>query len=505
MPGFYPRANDPCSPVSATNPFADKGAIFQKQFSWRNGANGISFGSVAALHLVDAVLADNNMRGIEGVGADAEELGLTSVTKLRGPWGANRIVRPLFIGHSLQHCPACDGKWAPNFPKDGPEGWVDDAGQKLFVRLGIELPAWSGLLVENATFVNYDREGMYAVGGMAKAVPAEGAGYSMELNGGFEARFRGTKWEQADSRIRWRWDNEAHIIDEDGTFVQQPFCTEGCAGKPACGCSVLRNNFVTNQHAFPDCYRDGRFDGMVCKPTYRIVQAMFEPADPMMLFPTMQVSYRDDGGMWVREDDKAYLRNRWRPEGLYNLVEMDVSTDELRAKLIGHSDVAWQMSWLSASGHWLDRHTMELSFTYIDFFDGLKYTKTMVGEISADGSTLHWVNGTSRYYGSHQLATHVPWHRCELVPHKCAGETVRYANTRAAPISRYAPSLILPHHSWLKVPRTLCEDSARSARLVTPRAQPAPTDPGAQPELLESSQWPQKPASGRPKNEDFPL
>ena len=37
MPGFYPRANDPCSPVSATNPFADKGATFQKQFSWRNG------------------------------------------------------------------------------------------------------------------------------------------------------------------------------------------------------------------------------------------------------------------------------------------------------------------------------------------------------------------------------------------------------------------------------------------------------------------------------------
>ena len=69
----------------------------------------------------------------------------------------------------------------------------------------------------------------------------------------------------------------------------------------------------------------------------------------------------------------------------------------------------------------------------------------MIGEISDDGSTLTWVNGTSNFYGSTQLMTDVPWHRCELLPQKCTGETVRYASTREAPISSYTPPMILPH------------------------------------------------------------
>ena len=38
-------------------------------------------------------------------------------------------------------------------------------------RLGLETPAWYGLTVQNASFVNFDREGMVAVGGFAKARP----------------------------------------------------------------------------------------------------------------------------------------------------------------------------------------------------------------------------------------------------------------------------------------------------------------------------------------------
>ena len=142
--GFYPKSVDPCAAVSADNLFADEGATFQRQFSWRNAQNGITFGSVASLHLSDAVVADNNMRGIEGVGADGVNIGLTSESKLRGPWGANKIVRPLIIGHDLQRCPLCDHTWKPNFPEDGPKGYGRG------VRLGIDLPAWSGLVVENA-------------------------------------------------------------------------------------------------------------------------------------------------------------------------------------------------------------------------------------------------------------------------------------------------------------------------------------------------------------------
>ena len=115
MPGFYPREADPCAPVSATNPFAI--AQFQRQYSWRNGKNGITFGSVAGLHLIDALVVDNNMRGIEGTGADGVVTGLGTETKIRGPWGANKLIRPTFIGHD-QPCPACDPAFRPNMPGD---------------------------------------------------------------------------------------------------------------------------------------------------------------------------------------------------------------------------------------------------------------------------------------------------------------------------------------------------------------------------------------------------
>ena len=148
--------------MSEDNPFAERGAAFLGQFSWRNGHNGVAFGSVAALHLADAVLADNNMRAIEGVGGVGENPDMSSMTKLRGPWGSNKVVNALIIGHVLQHCPDCDHAWRPYFPASGPAGYGKP------VRLGIELAAWSGLELENTTFVNFDRDGMFAVGGMAK-------------------------------------------------------------------------------------------------------------------------------------------------------------------------------------------------------------------------------------------------------------------------------------------------------------------------------------------------
>ena len=53
--------------------------------------------------------------------------------------------------------------------------------------------------------------------------------------------------------------------------------------------------------------------------------------------------------------------------------------------------------------------------------------------------------------------------------------------------------------SGSKSPSALCDDPAPCARLVAPTAQAAPPHPGAQPEPLGSSPWPEQPASGRPK------
>ena len=59
--------------------------------------------------------------------------------------------------------------------------------------------------------------------------------------------------------------------------------------------------------------------------------------------------------------------------------------------------------------------------------------------------------------------------------------------------------------SGLKVPSTLFGFSAPSARLVPPRAQAAPTQPGAQPEPLGCLPWLQELTSGLPKVAEFAL
>ena len=273
-PGFFPRRGDSCAPVSAANPFEP--AEFHRTFSWRNGHNGITFGAVAAIQIVDAVVADNVMRGIESLGAD----GAGGGAGLLGPWGANLLVRPIFIGHAQDGCPACDHAQLPVFA-----GWR--AGPQAFggsVRLGLMTPAHWGLTVQNATFINYDRPGMIAVGGFAKAAPP-GAGYSFIGNGGVETRFVGTRWVESPRRVRWRWNDEMLLTDVDGTFADQPFCK---------GCHVVRSALLANSDAFPDCYPDARYGGSVCKPNYRFVVVAFNAKPPCgpCSNPPVRISYR---------------------------------------------------------------------------------------------------------------------------------------------------------------------------------------------------------------------
>lgn len=275
LPGFYPRAIDSCAKPSADNPFAP--AVFRSQFSWRNGINGITFGSVAALQLVDAVVADNVVRGVEGTAADGIQSGPSSSTQMRGPWGANLLVRPTFIAHALNSCPACNPSWRPPLRRS-----AFTAGS--FSRVGLMTPASWGLTVENATFVNYDRPGFIAVAGFAKASPA-GAGYDFINNGGFETRFRGTRWTAGSVyRSQFRWQSEFLITDLDGTFAEQPFCA---------GCHVLSSPLLTATDAFPDCYYDARYDGSVCKPSYNVVLVGFDAAKTCgpCFHPQIRLSY----------------------------------------------------------------------------------------------------------------------------------------------------------------------------------------------------------------------
>lgn len=461
LPGFYPRKVDSCAPVSRDNPFEP--STFSNQFSWRNGMNGITFGSVAALHIVDAVVADNVMRGIEGLGGDGTLGHSGSMGQLRGAWGANMITRTTFIGHAQDGCPACDHSMRP-YMAPGPVGWG-------LVRIGMTQPSSWGLTVENSTFINYDRPGMIAVTGFSKP---DGPGYSFRGNYGGETRFVGINWIQSSYRMRWRW-NDAHLLtDVDGTFTEQPSCA---------GCHVVRSGLLASKTAFPDCFYDPRYDALVCKPNYRFVTVFWKtkpPCGPCAETPA-RMSYRGPEGIYVAADDAAYLKHKWRPEGKYNLVSLDVSTDNLTMSIVGEHDAEFQGSWNHATGMWISRHKMRVAFSYVDHFD--TYERTAEGyeaTISEDGATLTWSLNTATtrissaviqsqitaatvlrdaalisnesyvlrmatilrlsepmaINGTRQLFTDTVWHRCELVPRKCVGDGIRYPSLPGKQIGR---------------------------------------------------------------------
>ena len=275
--------------------------------------------------------------------------------------------------------------------------------------------------VLTATFINYDRRGMLAVGGFSKAVPPNGA-YDFWDAGAMETRFSGTKWFNSEYRVRWRWANEAVFTDTDGTFCdhQRPGWT---------GCHVARNDLILqNPHSFPDCYMDHRYDASICKSssTHLVkVGTKFTLAlrqDPLMLISKLRMSYRDSKGIFVRADDTAYLRNKWRPAGGYNLIEMDLATDKPSAMVVGEYDRENYGAWDEAKGEWIGARTIFFTFKYLSRFDQLIYTQTHTATISSDGTELTWdplLNNASNV-----PYTRVPWARCELQPQRCVGPVV---------------------------------------------------------------------------------
>ena len=457
--GYYPVATDPCAAASATNPYLP--AQFRRQYSWRNGKNGVTVGSVAAIHLIDMVVADNNKVGFEFVGADGiQPKSMTSETKLRGKWGDNLLVRPLIVGHMLS-CPNCDpsislgithvsmGSFVvPDNGKDclngcqtfdlGYEQRSDDYlfgghlinaprndGNQNGKRLGLETPAWYGLTVQNASFVNFDREGMVAVGGFAKALPAIPL-YSFENCGGMETRFSGTKWLQSDKRVHWRWVDEAILTDLDGTFTDN-----------APGCTVVHNNLVADPRAFPECYQDPRYSGTVCCGL-KFVTVGMSPSDAMLVLGpdkhSGKVSYRPGpSGIYVEPTDAAYLRNKWRPVGAQFLVDFDASqaSGQAAPRLIGEATLLNQgetnMGWRSATTTWTGTHALNMTFTYEDEFTLEEYTVMASAVVSTAGDELWWqVPAAAR-----QLRTNVKWLNCERRATECAAG-MRYDDVPAA-------------------------------------------------------------------------
>ena len=305
---------------------------------------------------------------------------------------------------------------------------------------------WLGLTVANSTFINYDRSNMIAVAGFAKALPPHGSGYDFRNAGAMETRFSAIQWIESSTRVRWRWANEALFVDVDGSFTGH-----------GAGSAVLENPMVSNANAFPECYQDVRYGGTVCGPELQFVQmgllpregdpfefgpfcnrrclllrTMLTPrpasnpnlaADPALIVDDMSASYHyaSKSSNYVTADDTQYLRSKFYPQGLYQLVELDLAADVLRPTVVGwrRGDIT---PWTTSTGTWTGTRQMHFSVAFIDEFTQLPDTRTLVAELSEDDATLTWVNGSDLRYGLHQLFTHVPWVRCELRPADCVGK-----------------------------------------------------------------------------------
>ena len=121
---FAPKRN-PCQKVSVDNPYQT--SEFLRIYAWRNRHDGVFVGSIAGVHMVDWVLADNTWRSIEfnGVSGGSGDL-VNGIGGFDGGWGAVALIRPIIIGHDLP-CPNCDRDpaliyWGTDGDGDGGSG-----------------------------------------------------------------------------------------------------------------------------------------------------------------------------------------------------------------------------------------------------------------------------------------------------------------------------------------------------------------------------------------------
>ena len=214
--GFWPRQT-PCQPAGTNNRWEQ--AKVERYFGWRNAINGVTVTRIAALALIDSQFVDNLVRGVEMPGVTA---GKEDKQHFLGRWGDNEIKGSLFVGFvpetealttlppfasssapfrvpritdgQIQHCPAGTGA------RNSESGFGCERD-----RLGLETQAWHRLVVRNTTFANY-KVNAAATAGFARPELYRGGG-------GWESQFERITWENAQRRVRWRWQMEGFFTE----------------------------------------------------------------------------------------------------------------------------------------------------------------------------------------------------------------------------------------------------------------------------------------------------
>ena len=156
-------------------------AHFVRFLSWRN-ERGVEFGETGSVQLIDSVIMDNELAGVE-------------IVELDSVWGKRKgplISFTLIVGHS-----AISSDW-------------------FCTKAGIKTPKSYYLTVSNVTFVNFDRNDCY---------PITACSQCKILQGGFETRYEGIRYINSSSKLtRWKWEHEHIHRDLDGTLTmsQEP-------------------------------------------------------------------------------------------------------------------------------------------------------------------------------------------------------------------------------------------------------------------------------------------
>ncbi len=182
FPVYHPLRGGRC------NSWMAEPAVFGAFLAYNNmrGAEAVKIGAV---QMHDFKMLDNDIAGIEYVFADEKD----------APRGGPKIKNALIVGHSQVS-----------------EGLELKVGSNTrCTTSGIKLPQFSKLVVENVTFVNFDREGCTAYSYCAQCL-------EFKKRGGWINYALKNRFVNSPRRSAFLWNHESTILDLDGSITGYP-------------------------------------------------------------------------------------------------------------------------------------------------------------------------------------------------------------------------------------------------------------------------------------------
>lgn len=233
FPTYHPLQGGRCNSNIA------KPAVFGRFLTYNNmrGAEAVQIGAV---QMKDFLVLDNDIAGIEYVFGGLKD----------SPRGGARIVNALIVGHSQA--------------SEGLE--LKIRSNTRCTESGIRLPQFSKLVVENVTFVNFDRAGCTCYTTCAQCS-------EFKKRGGWTSHTSKNRFVNASRRTALQWNHEAVILDLDGSLT-------GYVN----GSVVPTNANLPPQHCTaspPDSH--GPHNGSVCDSTVKFRRFAFNNVAPSSL------------------------------------------------------------------------------------------------------------------------------------------------------------------------------------------------------------------------------